>query len=99
MEKESIIEIGIDTLERLYLKPLKKSFSLIYRTATEVHWDSVNRFLYSPKPREWSYYDWYLHIINVAKSECDCELFLNEETKWVNIPKDLKNQILKTPTL
>ncbi|WP_431311605.1 hypothetical protein [Pedobacter albus] len=57
MQVENILEIGIDKLERLYIKPEKLSFVLIYRSATEVHWDSNGHFLYSPKPREWTYLD------------------------------------------
>jgi hypothetical protein len=49
---DEIIEIGIDNLQRLYIKPKKVKFTLIYRTATQVHWDSEKLFLYSPKPNE-----------------------------------------------
>lgn len=50
MITDEIIEIGIDDLVRLYIKPKIQKFTLIYRTATEVHWDAKNGFLYSPKP-------------------------------------------------
>ena len=50
---------------------------LFYRTAIEVHWDAEGQFLYSPKPREWTCFDWYKQIIEVAKYECNCELILN----------------------
>ncbi|MFM7895444.1 MAG: hypothetical protein ACKO8L_05815, partial [Flavobacterium sp.] len=59
MRFDEIIEIGIDELERLYIKPKKEKFTLIYRTATEVHWDNEKHFLYSPKPKDWTYLDWY----------------------------------------
>jgi len=41
MKVDEIIEIGIDKLERLYLKPKNEAFPLIYRTATEVHCDLI----------------------------------------------------------
>ncbi len=93
MVVDGIFEIGIDEKERLYIKPAKEKFTLIWRTATEVHWDSTGLFLYSPKPREWSYFDWFKHIVFVAENECNCKLILTNETYWTNIPAELKQQI------
>ena len=62
---------------------------MIYREAAEVHWDNNKLFLYSPKPREWSYFDWYKHILKVA----NCNLLLTKNTVWTNIPLALKDQI------
>jgi hypothetical protein len=90
MKFDEIIEIGIDDLERLYIKPKKEIFTLIYRTATEVHWDSEKQFLYSPKPKDWTYLDWYKHIVKVARKECNCELLINEYTIFSNISNQLK---------
>ena len=95
MITDNIFEIGIDALERLFIKPEKEKFALIYRTATEVHWDSKNNFLYSPKPREWSYFDWYKQITGVVENECSCTLLLNDKTQWTNIPDNLKKQIIE----
>lgn len=92
--KDTIIEIGIDQMERLYIKPHNIQFSLIYRTATEVHWDNEKKFLYAPKPRVWSYFDWYKHIINVVENECMCKLIITELTLWTNISIELKQEIL-----
>jgi hypothetical protein len=89
MRIDEIIEIGIDDLERLYIKPKKEKFTLIYRTATEVHWDNEKHFLYSPIPKDWTYLDWYKHILKVTKNECNCELLLNEHTIFNNINNQL----------
>ena len=94
MEKDEITEIGIDISERLYVKPKNLQFTLIYRTATEVHWDNEDLFLYSPKPKDWTYLQWYKHIIKVAE-DCNCKLIITENTKWKNISKELKNEISK----
>jgi len=91
--KDKIIKIEIDDAGKLHLKPERTKFTLIYRTATEVHWNSESKTLYSLKPREWSYLDWYNHIVNVAKEEYNCEFILSDDTEWVNIPTDLKNKI------
>jgi len=91
--QEEIIEIGIDDKERLFIKPKKERFALIYRTATEVHWDEKENFLYSPKPREWSYFDWFRQITSVVETDCNCKLLLTTRTIWTNIPNELKIQI------
>ena len=96
MNTDIIVEVGIDDLARLYIVPEKENFPFIYRTATEVHWDSKGKFLYSSKPREWSYLDWYRHIVGVADTECGCKLILSANTKWTNISEELKENILKT---
>jgi hypothetical protein len=93
MNEDEILEIGIDYKERLYIRPNKERFTLIYRTATEVHWDNNGLFLYSPKPREWTYFDWYKHITGVTEIECNCKLILTDQTIWTNIPVELKEQI------
>jgi len=93
MRQDGIKEIGIDDTGRLCIMPEEVKFSLIYRTAMEVHWDERGLFLYSPKPREWSYFDWYLQILAAAK-ECNCRLSLTGKTVWINIPSSLKQQIL-----
>lgn len=82
MRTDNIIEIGIDNSERLYIKPKEEKFTLIYRTATEVHWDNKDYYLYSPKPKDWNYFDWYNHIMKVVETECNCKLNLTEETVW-----------------
>jgi hypothetical protein len=96
METDNIIEISIDHLGRLCIKPENKVYTLIWTLAKEVHWDQAGRFLYSPKPREWSYFDWFKHITTVSKEECHCSLLLTEDTLWINIPLSLKEQILQS---
>ncbi len=92
MYDDAISEMGIDSKDRLYIIPLSQKFPYIYREAMEVHWDSKGGFLYSPKPREWSYFDWYRQIISAVKEQ-GCTLYITEKTKWVNIPNGLKAEI------
>ena len=94
MEIDNIIEIGIDNSERLYIKPENEKFTQIYRTATEVHWDNDGCYLYSPKPKDWTYLQWYNHIINVVE-DCNCKLIITEKTFWKNIPEELKADITR----
>ena len=75
MTIDKILEIGIDDKERLFIRPEKERFTLIYRAATEIHWDINGLFLYSPKPREWTYFDWFKQITGVTQTECNFNLF------------------------
>lgn len=95
MTTDNILEIGIDERERLYIMPENERFTMIYRSAAEVHWDNDGEFLYSPKPREWSYFDWFRHIVDVVQSEYGCKLLLTRQTLWTNVPNQLKEQIVK----
>ena len=93
MTTDNIMEIGIDNKERIYIKPETEHFEFIYRAAAEVGWDDKEHFLYSPKPKEWTYFDWYRQIIMATKDEYGCQLVLTNKTQWTNIPNELKDQI------
>ena len=93
MRTDKIIEIEIDESERLLIKPETEKFTMIYRSASEVHWDNNKNCLYSPKPREWSYLDWYKHIVTLIVTDCNCKLLITQSTKWINVPEDLKTEI------
>jgi hypothetical protein len=69
MEYDEVVEIGIDSEERLYLVPKTKEFPFIYREAKEVSWGAERKCLYSPKPKEWSYIRWYNQIVLAAKEQ------------------------------
>ncbi|RZK00871.1 MAG: hypothetical protein EOO46_20850 [Flavobacterium sp.] len=94
LPSDTIVEIGIDNHERLYIRPGKQTFEYIWRAAAEVGWDNKEKILFSPKPREWTYYMWYKHIVSIAKEEYGCVLFLTANTNWTNIPENLKEQII-----
>jgi hypothetical protein len=96
MITDNITEISIDSYGRLCIKPETEKFYQIWRTATEVHWDVNGLFLYGPKPipvKEWTYFDWYKHIITVVKN-CQCKLIITPNTTWKDIPPNLQQQIV-----
>jgi hypothetical protein len=93
VKTDEIKQIKIDESGRFCIWPAKEKFEFIWRSATEVHWDTEGMFLYSPKPREWSYLNWFSQIIGAVKSEYGIKLLLSNKTLWINIPEDLKNQI------
>jgi hypothetical protein len=92
VESDSILEVGIDAEERLFVRPASATFPYIYREAMEVHWDAAGRRLHSPKPREWTYPRWFQQIVNAA-AEQSCELRLTPSTAWVDIPAATRAEI------
>ena len=54
---------------------------------------SVFSTLDSPKPKKWSYFEWYMQIMKAAKEQ-GSELITNNKTKWVNISEALKSEIV-----
>ncbi|ARD21392.1 MULTISPECIES: hypothetical protein [Shewanella] len=65
----------------------------IYREGAEVYWDNGLKAFTSPPPRSWSHSDWLHQIINVTKN-CNINLSFNDETLWVNIPNNVKEQMV-----
>ena len=98
MDSDAIAEITIDSAGRLCVTPGSAEFPLIYRAAMEVHWDQKGRFLYSPRPREWSYPQWFHQIVAAARGEYGCALSITPQTRWNNIDANLKEAILAAGT-
>jgi len=94
MTTDNIGAIGINEAGQLFIKPETACFALIWRSATEVHWNDKEGYLFSPKPREWSYLDWYKHIIGVVKDEYGYKLIVTSNTNWLSVPDDLQQQII-----
>jgi len=93
MQEDLIAEVGIDDEQRLWLRPSKVSFDCVYRAAMEVHWDDEQKRLFSPKPREWTYLQWFDQIITAAADEYGVRLKLTPSTLWRNVPDELKTSI------
>ncbi len=92
MLTDKIKAIEIDSTGRLCITPVREEFFGIWLLGKEVHWDEKDRFLYTPAPREWTYLDWYNHILNVVE-EFNRALVLTDDTEWINVPLSLKNEI------
>jgi len=97
MKQDEIVEIGIDDLDRLYIKPKREKFTMIHRSAAKVRWDKRYLFLYSQKSINWSHLDWYKHITSLIKVDYQCQLNLTDKTLWVNVSESLKNEIEAVP--
>ncbi len=94
MKTDSISEISIDEEERLRVYPASTTYDYVYRSATEVHWNTQGKYLYSPKPREWVYFHWYTKIVSAVKSEYGTLLVIDNKTQWKRISEETKNRIL-----
>ena len=94
MERDTISELEIDAIGKLYVVPTDRGFPFIYREAMEVHWDPDRRALYAPAPREWSYARWFRQILDAAREQ-GCELRLASSTKWSNIDAGVKAELLQ----
>lgn len=92
MTQEQIAEVRIDEEGRLCVVTTSASFPYIYREAMEVHWNDDGRFLYSPKPREWSYARWFQQILAAAREQ-DSALRLTSTTKWSRVPESVRVEI------
>lgn len=92
MTHDQIAEVRIDEEGRLCVVPASDSFPYIYREAMEVHWDNNGRFLYSPKPREWSYVRWFQQILAAAREQSSV-LRLTSTTKWSRVPESLRAEM------
>lgn len=95
MTNDNILKIWIDNDGRLCIQPAKEKFTMVYRSAAEVHWDNTSDFLFSPRPREWSYLDWYKHIVSLVIVDYNCRLLITNETDWLSVPAELKENILE----
>ena len=90
---DQIEAVGIDGNGSLWVKPTATKFPYIYREAMEVSCDPDRRCLFSPKPREWSYLDWFRQIKNAAREQ-GVDLQLAPATCWHNIDAVLRHEIV-----
>ena len=96
MHEDEIVEVGIDDQERLYVRPRATCFDFIYREAMEIHWDAERKVLFAPKPREWTYLQWFNQIIAAAAGgEHRTRLRLTPTTAWSKVPETLRSAVSK----
>ena len=96
IDKDNIIEIGIDDKDGIYIKPENAKFPLIYRTASGIHWDDRKNILCTTNQSGWTHLQWYKQIVGVVRDECNYELRLTDKTIWTNVSGDLKQNIIDT---
>ena len=80
MKREAILEVGVGSDERLFVRPRETDFAQIFRTAGGVTWDKDKRAMVGSEPREWSVSRWFEHILALAADEYDIALRLTPST-------------------
>ncbi|NKB56450.1 MAG: hypothetical protein GKS00_08950 [Alphaproteobacteria bacterium] len=66
----------------------------IYREAAGVYWSNEKKGFHSAAaPKEWSYSDWFKHIVEAAES-LDVALELGANVAWKNVP-DHDERVIK----
>ena len=97
MTVEHIEKIEIKESGKLYVilsSSGKPDYLHIYREAAEVYWDNEAQAFTSPVPRDWTYVEWFNHIVKVT-SWIGINLEVSKQTLWVNIPDEVKTEIYK----
>jgi hypothetical protein len=78
---------------RLFLKPAATSFDLHMAGAWGFHWDEPLHSLAIPLPREWSYRDWFEHVVAIIGGEHGVHLKLGPHTEWTSVPSIVRAEI------
>jgi hypothetical protein len=94
MQEELIAEVIMDESGRLLLKPATKLFDTLHMTgAWGFRWDGPTSSIAIPLPREWSYRDWFKHVVTIIGQEYDVHLTVGPQTKWVSVPEAVRAEI------
>lgn len=93
MNIEYIDEIEIDKDGKLHLKVRKNHYDMIYREAVGVYYNRKKRTLHSTTPTNWSYLEWFNHIVKTFNNFDNSKLVLADKVSFVNVPKSIKDSI------
>jgi hypothetical protein len=88
--------LEIDSEQRLFVRPHLspgENFELIYRSATGVRWDSVQRALTAVSGSPPAHGDWLRRIVRAAREEYGCLLVATPTTQWVNVSAELRGTL------
>jgi hypothetical protein len=96
MADEPISEVKIDEAGRLLLHPSKSSFDDLHMAgAWGFRWDQSAGCLASPKPLEWTYAQWFAHIVEIIASQYGTSLIIEPGTAWTSVPDEVRWEIEK----
>jgi hypothetical protein len=93
MDSNPIVKIWINDTGKLCVQPESVKFEYIYRSAMGVQWNSSESYLYPPITGSWAPNEWFRQILAAVKNEYGCKLYINPETKWVNVDESVKLSI------
>jgi hypothetical protein len=94
MREELIAEVTMDEAGRLLLKPATTLFDTLHMAgAWGFRWDEQTNSLAVPLPREWTYCDWFKHVVTIIGQEYDLHLSVGPQTEWVSVPEAVRAEI------
>lgn len=95
MRDETIAEVTMDEAGRLLLKPAETLFDTLHMAgAWGFRWDEPTGSLAIPLPKEWSYCDWFSHVVTIIGQEYDVHLTVGPQTKWISVPEAVRAELL-----
>jgi len=94
MREELISKITLDDTGRLLLKPSETAFDDLHMAgAWGFRWDAPTGSLAIPIPREWSYCDWFGHVVTIIGREYGVHLKVGPHTEWTSVPSSVQAEI------
>ena len=94
MRDELIAQVTLDGDGRLLLKPADTLFCDLHTAgAWGFRWDDPTSSLAVPLPTEWSYRDWFDHVVKVIGREYGIHLKVGRDTQWISVPASVRADI------
>lgn len=94
MRDELIAAVTMDDAGRLLLRPAKTMFDDLHMAgAWGFRWDVATRSLAIPRPSEWSYRDWFDHVVTIIRQQYGVHLKLSPQTQWASVPSTVQEEI------
>lgn len=94
MRDELIAEVALDDVGRLLLKPAQTLFDNLHTAgAWGFRWDAPTTSLAIPKPKEWTYRDWFEHVVRIIGSQYGVHLKVGPDTRWTAVPASVRDEI------
>jgi hypothetical protein len=94
MREELIADVALDDAGRLLLKPAETSFDNLHMAgAWGFRWDAPTSSLAIPQPRNWTYRDWFEHVVKIIGSQYGVHLKVGPDTRWTDVPSSVRDEI------
>lgn len=96
MTNETVVKVVVSKDEELllFLESVGNSdYQFIYWEAAGVYWDNNLHCFKSTPKKDWSYVEWFSHMLDLVKS-IGVELNLSELAVWDNVPEQDKTEII-----
>ena len=94
MSEVEIEEVGINSVGHLFVRPpATEDFTFIWRDAYGVRWNEKSHSLVAYEPHRWEHLALFQQMITAVKSEYGRCLVVGPDTRWSNIPSELRSHI------